>query len=268
MIPLLPFLAFGLGMAFGDAQIGRFERLAAADIAQKLSGPDKRVMVKAEFGGIVSALSGDISVSTIRAENFSTEGLPLLTEPHRSRRGRIRKLVLDLRDFTLAGLRIDALHAEIPSCRYDLGLAVRYGKVRLSKSGVGTGWVNLREQDLANYILRKFHEIKRCTVKIDEGQIVVDGYGEFVVAKTEFNVIASLESPDGNNVMLTNTRIRLSAGTNTPEAQKVLLDILNPVVDLKSDLGLRDAIKITKLEMKKGSLTAYGATTIPEAGDQ
>ena len=49
-----------------------------------------------------------------------------------------------------------------------------------------------------------------------------------------------------------------------PAAAQVLLDTLNPVVDLNADLGLFDALKIEGVKLDKGVIEAWGKTKIPE----
>lgn len=240
----------------------RFERAAAAEIRSKLTGESPKVNVKVELNGIAS-LWGDLRSATISASAFATEGLPLFTEPERRRSGKLGTLRLRLSDFTLAGLRVESLSADIPGCRYDFGLVVSRRVFRLSRSGVGTGTVVLLEKDLEAFILKKYREIKRVTVKIDKDKVFVDGYGEFLIAKTNFQVIASLEPIDGTKLSLTNARIYFDWRRADEPARKVLLDTLNPVVDLQRDLGLYDAVTVEGLRLRDGKLTAWGSTRIP-----
>src|SRR5262249_41423786 len=150
-----------------------------------------QVQVTVEPDGL-GVLWGALDRATIRASDFSVEGLPLFVEPERSRAGRCGNLTIDLINFRLKGLRVDSLHASIPACRYDRGLALRSKTVRLSKSGLGTGTVRVLQNDLGDFILRKFHEIKRVSVKADRGVVWVEGYGEFLIVKSNFTVIADL----------------------------------------------------------------------------
>ena len=125
-------------------------------------------------GAIIGGALGDMKRVTIRAEHFATDGLPLFTEPDRSQKGLVRDLRLELVDFELAGLRVERLSASIPNCRFDYALAVSKRQIRLSKSGVGVGTVVLRDKDLEAFILRKFKEIKRVSVRIEDGRAVVE----------------------------------------------------------------------------------------------
>lgn len=251
----------GFGIWAGEEE-KRFERAAASEIAGRLSGDGKRVSVNVRANGLGGAW-GDLSVATITAADFSLKGLPLFTEPERPRSGKVGTLQLRLSDFVLGGLRVESLSADIPDCRYDFGLARREKTIRLSESGVGTGSVRIREQDLADYIVRKFGEIKRCTVKVEKGFVWVEGYGEFLVVKSDFTVIAKIGVVDGTQLMLTDAKIYFDWRRADGFAAEALLKSLNPVVDLRKDLGLYDAVTVEKVRLEEGVLEATGRTKIP-----
>jgi hypothetical protein len=250
---------FGGLFLFGASEVRRFENAAARDVRSKLQG-DAKVSVRIRPAGI----SGALASATIRASNFTTDGLPLFTEPDRSTRGRVQELRLMLTDFVLRGLRVESLEAKIPDCRFDYALAVRRGQIRLSRSGTGTGNVVVLEKDLEAFILRKYREIKRVTVLIDRGRVKVSGHGEFIILAADFEVDAALAAPEGNKLALVDTKITLNGAPADPFASQALLKILNPVVDFNRDLGLYDAIKVERIVLEDGTLQASGATRIPD----
>lgn len=261
---MLGFLIASMGLlaGWGKVTVRQFELSAAADIRSQLQG-DAIVDVKTLLSGVIDGPQGDVKLGTIRASKFSTPGLPLFVEPWRSKRGILRNLRLELNDFYLGNLRIESLRAEIPDCRYDYPLAMRKRIIRLSQSGIGTGRVTLLEDDLEAFILKKFREIKTVDVKLSKGKVRVEGDGEFVLLKTKFLVIATLESPDGSKLVLDNARIFFDGKPAEPFSADVLLKALNPVVDLKADLKLQDAIHVQGVEVNEGRLEAWGATKIP-----
>lgn len=256
--------AFGLAFGLGGAGMRRFERKAAADLAAQLHGGRAHVEVQAKVNGPAGALLGDLQSASIRASGFSTPGLPLFVEPERSQKGRIGELRLELTDFKLAGLRVERLEATIPECRYDFALALSQGQVRLSRSGEGTGYVRVNERDLEDWILRKFHEIKRVWVRVDKDRVWVEGYGEFLIMKTGFAVIADLVPEDGTRLALANAKVYFGWRRAEPETARVLLEALNPVVDLPKDLGLYDAIHVERIRLRDGAVEAWGRTRVPE----
>lgn len=253
---------FALALGVGSGIEARAERRAAEDIAARLQGEQKQVSVDLEVAGLVGGLSGHLSRVTIRASDFRVDELPLFTEPDRSTSGKLDELVLELSNFSLGKLRLESLVATIPNNRYDFGLA-RAGQIRLSRSGVGSGEVRIREDDLEAFILDKYREIKRVDVTIDGGKAIVRGYGEFLIAKTTFLVVAGLSHEGGTKLNLTDPRIFFGAEKASELAGKVLLDTLNPVVDLRRDLGLFDAIEVEGLELDDGVIRAWGRTRIP-----
>lgn len=262
MNPLLPFALFGIGLGIGSAEIDKFERAAAAEISAKLTGENRIVNVDAVPDGLAVAW-GALDRATITATDFSLTELPFFTEPERSQSGRIHLLQLRMTDFDLRGLHIDELSADIPDCRYDFGLAKSQQIFRLSRSGIGTGSVKILEQDLADYIVKKYAEIKSAKVKVYNDVVWVEGYGEFLIIKTDFAIIAKLKAVEGTQLELTNAKIYFDWVRADEASANLLLRILNPVVDLDKDLGLYDAISVDKIRLRDGFVLASGPTKIP-----
>ncbi len=263
---MIPFLLglFGALFYFGHSEIRHFENLAANDIRSRLNGDHAKVSVRTELEGIVGGALGDLKKVTIRASDFETPGLPLFTEPDLSKRGLIRDLRIELGEFTIAGLHIQELVSNIPDCRFDYDLAIKKHKIRLSKSGVGRGEVVIRDRDLQAYILRKFGSIKRASVKIAGGRVLVEGYGEFLILKANFSVDAKLVAIEGTKLRLDDAKIALDGREATPAESKALMDALNPIIDLTRDLKLYDAIYVDEIQLDNGLLRAGGSTKIPD----
>lgn len=251
------------GALWAGEQEKAFERRAAADLLAQMKGGRGEVRVNVRPNGIGGAW-GDLAEATITASGFELDGLPLFTEPERSTSGRIGVLRLRLRDFVLGGLRVAELSADIPGCRFDFGLARGSRKIRLSRSGEGTGWVRIREEDLADYLVRKYAEIKRATVRVDRGVVWVEGYGEFLIVKSDFAVVAGLEAVDGTKLNLSRAKVFFDWQRSEPVAVEALLRTLNPVVDLREDLGLYDAVTVEEIVLRGGVLEVRGPTRIPE----
>ncbi len=261
---LIPLIVFGIGYGAVAKEVRVFERRASEDILAQLQGPDRKVTVKTQINYPFGLFFADLKSATISAEHFSTDGLPLFTDPGLPKTGIVRELKINLNDFRLRGLRIESLNSVIPDCRFDRDLALKRKQIRLSKSGLGDGVVTILEQDLAEFIPKKVREIKRCVVKLDRGKIWVEGYGEFLIAKTEFLVVADLEIDAGFRLNLANARVVFGWQKADEMSKKVLLDAMNPVVDLQKDLGLLDAFSITSVDLNGGKLVAKGKTKIPD----
>lgn len=252
---------FGGLALIGGSEVHHFERHAADEIRSKLQGAHTQVRVRTRLG--IDSVSGVIPEVTINASHFTTDGLPLFTEPERSKRGHVRRLKLELTDFALRGLHIDRLEATIPDCRFDLGLAIKKREIRLSESGLGDGSVTIAAKDLEAFILHKYHEIKRVSVSIAGGKLEVRGYGEFLVIATNFKVRANLVAIDGSKLFLDHADIDFDGQPADDASKQALLDTLNPVVDLNKDLHLFGAIDVGQIILKDGGLVVSGKTKIP-----
>lgn len=261
---LFGFILAGFALLFGAgaAETRHLEQLAATDIKSKLEGPRAKVDVRTRAVGL-KALSGHLKRVMISASDFTAPGLPLFTEPELSQSGRIDDLRIELRNFALGALGIAELSSSIPDCRYDLGLAINHGKIRLSKSGLGTGSVTVTAGALEPFILHKYREIKSVHVEIGNGHVRVSGYGEFLIIHTQFEVEATISPVEGTKLYLTDAQITFDGKPADPLSKKALLDTLNPVVDLNKDLRLYGAIEVEKVSLDKGVLRADGTTSIP-----
>ena len=262
MNPFIPLALLGLGLGYGDTEIAKFERLAAEEISSKLQGEHRSVTVDVESSGLASAW-GEVKSATITARDFSLKELPFFTEPWRSKAGKLGLLRMRMHNLNVRGLLIDELVADIPDCRYDFGLARSKKTFRVSQSGEGTGSVKVSEQALADYIVDKYAEIKSATVKVYNDIVWVEGYGEFLIVNTNFAVIARLVAVDGTKLELTDAKIYFDWQRADPAAAQVLLDVLNPVVDLRDGLGLYDALHVTDVRLRDGFVLASGRTRVP-----
>ena len=259
----LPWLAAGIfGALLGGSSLTRsFEASAARDLSSRLQGqPSVRIRARTSL----TSLWGDIPSVKIEASNFTTEGLPLFTEPDRSKKGKVHRLEMHLTNFVLHGLAIQDLRASIPDCRYDFSLALRRRQFRLSQSGVGTGTVMVRDADLGAFLTTKYAEIKRVTVTIHNGFVDVDGYGEFIIVTTNFHVRARLGIQNDSQLVLLDPVIEFDGRRTEDAASKVLLDALSPIVDLNEDLGLHGAIQLRSIELGEGFVRASGIARIPD----
>lgn len=241
------------------------EKRAAVDIAAKLSGPDKEVRVSASFDSPFHALGGNVASATITARNFSVNGLPLFTEPWRSKAGRVGTLHLRLYDFMLRDLPVEELRADIRSCRFDLGLALREKKVRLSKSGEGPGYVRVTADALERFVLEKYREITSISIRLEKYKLFAEGEGDFLVFKSRFYVIADIVPKNGTELWLANAVVFLDDKRVRDGSDAAILDTLNPVIDQNEDLGLHGALRLERVEIRNGFVELFGTARIPEA---
>ncbi|MBA3727155.1 MAG: LmeA family phospholipid-binding protein, partial [Armatimonadetes bacterium] len=232
-----------MGGGIADFELRRFERLGAADLASRLHGEGKQVNVDAEVDGIVGALAGRLSYATLTASKFTVDGMPVFLEAG-TQRGSIGTLKLRFTDFSIRGLRVESLEADIPGCRFDLGSAQRKRKIKLTRSGVGTATARITETALADYIRLKYPAVKEVTVELKKHRAFVTGRAELLLLKTDFFVIASLVPQAGTQLWLEDAIVFLNDERVRDGSERRLLDTLNPVVDANRDLGLRSALVV------------------------
>jgi hypothetical protein len=259
VIPLLLGALALLGVGAASREIRSFERAASADIASNLQGDNKEVTVRVSQPG----LDGSLSSAKISASHFHVDGLPLFTEPERSQRGKVDLLTIHLRDFSLRSLHVEELRADIADCRYDLPLAIREKQVRLSRSGQGPGYVRLTAPALAKFILAKYREIKTVSVRLEHGKVYVEGDGDFLFFRTRFYVSAKLVPRDGVKLFLEDAWILLDGRPALDGSDRVLLQAINPVLDLDEDLKLMGAMQVESLKAGAGVLEVFGIATVP-----
>ena len=259
-----PWLLGGLValFGFGAATVRNFEHAAAKEIADKLVGDHKVVRVGVTYPGILSPALGEVGTATITASKFRCEGLPLFTEPKRSKKGTIELLKLDLSDFYLRDLRCERFSAEIPNCRFDFALAASKKRIRLSRSGLGTGTVELKVKDLGPYILRKYAEIKLVEVTTEGDWVRVKGFGQFLVLSASFDVKAKITT-NGSQLNLTDCIVRIDNKETDAEGQQNLINTLNPVIDFAKDLDLYDAVDAKSVTVSGDTIKVFGRVKIP-----
>lgn len=253
----------GLLFGVGSSEVRRFENAAGKDISGRLQGEAKQVKVRTKLDPF-QAMGGRFKSATITASQFTTEGLPLFTQPEGSTRGRLDELKINLSDFHLTGLRVKKLEARITGCRFDFGLAQRKGQIRLTKSGEGLGSVEVEQDALRDYILKRFPSISKLSVKLEEGQATFEGTGRFVTFVADFRVTGQFFSPDGNRIELKDAKVFVGDQEGNPVITKAVLDLLNPVLDLDRDLLLYGAIRVKDLKVGQGILVASGVAKIPD----
>lgn len=259
MHPLL--LGIFGGFIAGAAITADFERAAAREIRGKLGQEAKvKVRTRASFG----IVEGAFVAVRIEASGFTTDGLPLFTEPEKSKAGKIGRLELSLKDFTLRGLKVDKLEVNIPKCRYDRTLALTRKTFRLTESGEGLGSVEVSANALATFAMRKYKEIRNVTIKLRDDRCTVEGTVQILFVSAPFRAEGKLVSPDGSKLEIADATIAFNGQPASDTAREGILKALNPIVDLDKDLGLFGAMRVERIGLQNDVLRAEGPTHIPD----
>jgi hypothetical protein len=252
----------GLLFGVGSSEVRRFENAAARDISSRLEGSAKQVKVRTKMDPF-QAVGGHLKSATVTASAFSTSGLPFFVQPEGSQRGRLDELKMQLADFELTGLRVKSLDVRIPGCRFDFGLAQRKGRVRLTKSGVGKGTVEVTEDALRDFVLKRSPAIQTMAVHLKNGFVEIDGRGKFGLFQARVRVVGRLVTPDGNLIEIVDAKAMIDDTEATPETTALLLKQVNPVLDLDRELKLFGALRVQKIELEGGILRAEGIAIVP-----
>jgi hypothetical protein len=116
---------------------------------------------------------------------------------------------------------------------------------------------------LERFILHKFREIKTVSVRLENDKIYVEGIGEFLLFTTRFHVSSRLAVKNGVELWLEDSWILLDGSLPTAAAKTVLLQALNPVLDIDADLRLFGAFQIESLRSRGGLLELWGVSKVP-----
>lgn len=253
--------ALFLLLAGAREAVRSFERGAASDIRDRLQRPGTLdVKVKPKF-----ALNGSLHSATFRGSDFSTIGSPFLTEPRYSQSARIDRLRLSMKDVNITGLDVRLLQAEIPDCRYDKTYGIKAKRIRLTRSGVGKGRVEITARAIAEFAMRKYDFITDFHISFHAGRFRAHGTIHFQNGRFPFGVEGELEAEDGSRLVIAKASFTISGRPATPELAQALLKRLNPVIDEDRDLRLLDTLYIRKLTLEEDVLTAEGDVKIPTA---
>ena len=261
MWPLALLFLFGAGAARGEHELHNVERKAEASISRSLGGQGQ-IAVHITPNGPAGAW-GDLEEFSVVGSHYKLDAMPLSIVKGARATGRIGNLRLRLSDFTLRSLRIAELDADIPACRFDFAKAKSQGSMDFARSGVGRGQVVINQGALADFILHKYKEIRACKVTVDRDVIIVEGRGDFVVATTDFTVISRIGCTEGTKLNLVGAHIFFGIQPADRFSSKALLKVLNPVVDLDKDLGLRDAVAVESITLRGGQVVASGRSRVP-----
>jgi hypothetical protein len=246
---------------FGAGTVSRFEHEAAAELSSNLQGQNRKVAVRANVG--IESIFGTVPSVTISASDFTSNALPFHTEPNRSKHGILKRLNLDLTNFTLSGLQVQSLQATIPNCRFDMALAMAHHRFRLSKSGTGQVTVTVRDQSFEPFILTKYKEVKSVTVRMDHDEAHISGFVQLGFLATTFHVDSHLAAKNKVQLVFIDPQVSLANGKPDPKLASLLLSLFDPILDLDKDLHLEGAVNVDHIELKDGLLIGHGSVIIP-----
>ncbi len=253
---------FAIVLTLGRGALREIEKTAAREIRERLGGGE--IQVKIEPDGVDGLVQGRLNTLTVRARDFTLNGLPFTLTPERPQSGRIRQFVILMENARLRGLRAEWATAVIPEVRYDKGLALSRRIFRLSATGIGTCEIVVNEADLAAYLQRKYAtSLREVAVQITPEQTTVQGIVALFGSEVRFRAVGTLAPRNGRYLDLAEVTIEIEGANLPPESANLLRQFLNPIIDIDRDLGIYDGIAVERVQSELGRMRALGKVWIP-----
>jgi hypothetical protein len=257
------FLAVGLFMVFHIGLLHSVEHNAYTGVRRQFgdSAAVKVVMQPAGFFGVENNHWHSISIDV---ENAKLNALPLYLYPHSSWRGEIDQLQLRLQHFSLSGLAVHKLTANIPSLTYDAAKAVSTGTLQLRSAGTGTARIWVGAPGLQEFIAQKYARLLRSVaVRISDGHIYLTAdlnlLGSWLPFRGQFDLRVTHE----RFVYLTDPVVVLNHRHATAGLAEAVIKQVNPVLDTDLDLGLDKVFRLSNLQIEGNEVLFVGSLSLP-----
>lgn len=250
-------------LTVGRGVLREVEKTAAREIRQRIG--NGVIQVTIEPDGVDGLLHGRLRRLTVQARDFTLDGLPFTLEPERPQSGHIKQFVLQMENARLRGLRAEYAYAIIPDLYYDKGLAIAKRIFRLSATGIGACEIVVNERDLAAYIQTKYaRSIREVAVQISPEQTVVQGTALLLGSEVRFYATGKLAPRDGRYLDLAEVSLQIEGTSLPPQTTELLRQFLNPIIDIDRDLGLYDGLAVDVVQSEMGKMRALGRAWIPK----
>ncbi len=247
-------------LTLGRGAVREWEKTAEREL-QSVIGGTVTLRIQPDEKGI---LQGRLKRLVVDAKEFTLNGFPFTLEPNRPRSGHIRNFILRMESASFRGLRAETAYAEIPDVYYDRDLALSKRIFRLCGTGIGNAVIVVNEQDLANYIVRKYAPyLREVTVDITPEQTTVQGQAVFFGSVVRFYAVGRLAPREGVYLDLAEASLEIEGGELPPQSMELLRQWLNPIIDLNRDLGIYDGLEIDTVLSEEGRMRALGKVWIP-----
>lgn len=253
----------GLLIGVGGNTVHQMERHASNDIRTLLRSPNAKVRTRLMIDGPINGPFGVLQSVQVFAQDFTISALPLFVEPWRAKDGWIKSLDITFSNFSLAGLRVESLHAQIPDCRYDFGFARKTRSVRLSKSGTGRGTIVVKIADMEAYALHKFREIKSISLEFFGSRVLAKGRATLLMKEYGFEILSGYAVQGKRQLVLVQPKIWMDGRRATPAIAAAVTKLLTPVLHLDRDLKLFGAFDIESIQFNGDRVIISGPMRIP-----
>jgi hypothetical protein len=246
---------------------GSLEKRARHDAARQVREAFQdsgTIRAGVEPGGVFGVFANNLQAVDIYGAHFHADRLPFVVAPRAGWKGTIHHLRLHFTDFSLSGLPVARLEADIPSVTYDIGHALYRDRLVLRGAGIGPAVVVVKTEGLTTYINKKFkHTLSDVIVWTQNQKIYISGRINLFAGPSDFIATGILAPRENLYLDLAAPEIRMN-GTILPSrtAGGVMLQI-NPVVDLRHDLHLEGFFVLSEAEIGDGVVILRGKATVP-----
>lgn len=218
--------------------------------------------------GMFGLLANDLWSIDIYGTHQESDRLPFYLYPKGGWKGSIRHLRLHFSSFTLAGLPIERLEADIPHATYDIGQALYKNRLVLRGAGEGPALVQVGEQGLQAFVQRKYPRLMReVHVEIGGGHVILSGKLSLFSGLSAFTAAGRLSPRGGRYIDLIDPTVEIDGKPLDTASAVALLKTINPVLDSEKDLHLGGFFRLSHVEIGEGVLSIRGTATVPPASD-
>ncbi len=223
-----------------------------------------KVEISLQPRGVFGLYSNDIYAIDVYGEKLQADALPFGVVKKRSWQGSIQHLRLHYHDFRLRSLHIDKLDADIPKVKYDVGEALRHEKLLLRGSGTGPASVGLKTDSLALFITKKYPNFfSDLNISLQPEHVLLTGKTSILGLRAPFKVAGHLIQRDARFIDLVAEEIELNGIRVMPQTAQTVVNRLNPVLDIDTDLGLKGIFTIGDVQLDTEFVTIRGKITFP-----
>jgi hypothetical protein len=260
-------LTLGL-FALASAHVGIEERLRhdAARQVREMFHNTGLVRVTAEPRGAFGLIASDAWSVDIYGEHLKTERMPFVVYPKSGWKGSIRHLRLHLDDFTLAGLPIAHLDADVPFVKFDIGEVTWKDRIVLRGAGSGPAAVQVNAAGLRHFVIQRYTQtLSDVELWFQNRKLYLSGKYALFGVSMPFIASGHLSPRAGRYVDVTDAILLLNHRPVSPQVAETILRQINPVLDIERDLGLGNTVTMTDVEIGDSEVTIHGQATIPPA---
>lgn len=260
-------IAFGI-LAFVVFH-GSLETRARHDARRQVVGAfhnTGNIWVHLEPRGPLGLEVSDLYSVDVYGNHVVSDRIPFTVSPKPGWKGSIRHLRLHLSDFTLAGLPIRELSADIPYATYDIGHAIYKGHLVLRGTGTGPAKVRIGEEGLRAFVYKKFGKTL-SDVKIAFGN---DQRVTLIARSTLLFQSSALLSVTGDLVVRDHRYLDLEHPLMLMNGKPLsalfvasLLKTINPVLDTYRDLNLNDFFTMDHVNITEDVIVISGEVKLP-----